>query len=104
MPVKKKSGNLLNVPRKYLDLAREVKRHTMEYEFRIVIGALGTVPESLVKELENLGIKGQVETIQTTVLRSPSILRRVLELEETCGHSNSDKKKYPSANANVKNS
>ena len=43
----------------------------------IVIGALGTVPEALVQGLENLDIRGRVETIQTTVsLRSAGILRR----------------------------
>ena len=45
----------------------------------IVIGALGTIPEGLVKRLENLEIRGQRETIQTTALRPARILRRVLE-------------------------
>ena len=45
-----------------------------------VIGALGIIPEGLIKGLENLEIKGQVETPQTTALfRSARILRRVLE-------------------------
>ena len=45
-----------------------------------VIGALGTVTERLTKELEDLKIKGRVETIQTTALsKSARILRRVLE-------------------------
>ena len=34
----------------------------------IVIGALGTVTEGLGKRLEDLEIRGQVETIQTTVI------------------------------------
>ena len=34
----------------------------------IVIGALGTIPKGLLKELENLEFRGQVETIQTTAL------------------------------------
>ena len=46
----------------------------------IVIGALGLVTKGLVKGLEGIEIRGQMETIQTTaLLRSPRILRRVLE-------------------------
>ena len=46
----------------------------------IVIGALGTVTKELLKRLENLEIKGRVETIQTTAsFRSARILRRVQE-------------------------
>ena len=46
----------------------------------IVIGALGTTPKGLIKGLEDLEIRGQVETIKTTaLLRSDRILRRVLE-------------------------
>ena len=46
----------------------------------IVIGALGTIPKILVQGLENLEIRGQVETILTKALsRSAGILRRVLE-------------------------
>ena len=45
----------------------------------IVIGAFGTVTKWLLKELEDLEIWGQVETIQTTaLLRMARILRRVL--------------------------
>ena len=73
---------------KYVDLARELKR----------IGALRTIPKGLV-QLEDLEIRGQVETIQTTaLLKSARILRRVLE---TCCHSNSSGK--PSTNTGVKN-
>ena len=46
----------------------------------IVIGALGIVTKRLIKGLDELEIKGRVETIQTiALLRSASILRRVLE-------------------------
>ena len=46
----------------------------------IVIGALVTVTEVLIKGLEVLEIRGRVETVQTTALfRSARILRRVLE-------------------------
>ena len=46
----------------------------------IVIGALGTVTEGLVKEPEDLEITGRVETIQiTALLRLARILRKVLE-------------------------
>ena len=46
----------------------------------IVIGALGTVTKGLIKGLEDLEIRGKIETIQTTaLLRWARILRRVLE-------------------------
>ena len=46
----------------------------------VVIGALGTIPKRLVKGLEDLEIRGQVEPIQiTALLRSVRILRRVLD-------------------------
>ena len=46
----------------------------------IVIGALGTVTKGLLKGLEDLEVRGRVETIQTTaLLRTARILRRVLE-------------------------
>ena len=44
----------------------------------IVIGTLGTIPKGLVKELEDLEIRGQVETIQTiALLRLAGDLRRL---------------------------
>ena len=56
---------------------------TVEHESDVntnVIGALGTVTKGLIKGLEDLEIKGRVETIQTTaLLRLARILRRVLE-------------------------
>ena len=46
----------------------------------IVIDALGTVTKGLIKKLEDMKIKGRVETVQTTaLLRSARILKRVLE-------------------------
>ena len=46
----------------------------------IVIGALSSIAKGLVQGLEELEIRGQVETIQTTaLLRSARILRKVLE-------------------------
>ena len=46
----------------------------------IVIGGFGTVTKGLSKELEDLKVGSQVETIQTTaLLRTARILRRVLE-------------------------
>ena len=46
----------------------------------IVIGALRTTPKGLVKRLEDLEIRGQGETIMTTVsLKSDKILRRIQE-------------------------
>ena len=67
---------------KYLDLARELKKlWNMKVTIvPIVIGALGTISKGLLKGLEDLEVRGRLETIQkTTLLRSASILRRVLE-------------------------
>ena len=86
----------------YLDLSRGLKKlQNMKVTFiPIVIGALYTVTEELLKELEDLKIRRRVETIQnTTFLTSARILRRVLE---TCCHSYCSER--PSANADVENS
>ena len=46
----------------------------------IVVGALGTVHKDLEKIMGELGIRGRIDTIQTTLLfRSTKILRIVLE-------------------------
>ena len=46
----------------------------------VVVDALGIILKGLVKRLEDLEIRGQVETIQTTALLSLArILRRVLK-------------------------
>ena len=46
----------------------------------IMVSALGTITKELVKRLEDLEIRGQVEIIQnTTLFRSAQILRRVWE-------------------------
>ena len=51
----------------------------------IVIGAFGTVTKGLLKGMEDLEVGDLVETIQTTaLLKTARILRRVLEIEETC--------------------
>ena len=66
----------------YLDLARDLKKlwNMKVMVIPIVIGVLGTVTKELVKGLEELEIRKQVETIQTTaLLRLARILRRVLE-------------------------
>ena len=50
----------------------------------IVISALETMPKGLVNGLEDLEIRGQIETIQITALfRLARTLRRV---KETCCH------------------
>ena len=55
----------------------------------ILIGALGTIPKQLVRGLEELEIEWRAETIETTaLLRRTTILRRVLDFEEICCHSN----------------
>ena len=85
---------------KYLDLAWELKTVA---GIQIVIGALSIVTKELVHGLEDLEIRGRVQSIQTTaLLRMARILRRVLDTEEICNHSHSSKK--PLANAGVKNS
>ena len=66
---------------------------------RIIIGVLGTISKGLVKGMEDVEIRGQVEVIQTTaLLRTARILRRV---QKTCSHSKSSERL--SANAGVKN-
>ena len=87
---------------KYLDLAREFKKlwNMKVMMIPIVIGVLSTVTKGLVQGLEDLEIRKQVETIQTTaLLRLARIPRRILE---TFYYSDSIGK--PSANAGVKNS
>ena len=66
---------------KYLNLARELKKlwDMKVTVIPIIIGALCTVTKGLLKRLEDMEIRGWVETIQTTAsLRSARILRRVL--------------------------
>ena len=67
---------------KYLDLSRELKNlwNITVTVKPIVVRTLGTVPKGLIKRLEDLEIRGWVETIQiTALLRSARILRGVLE-------------------------
>ena len=69
----------------------------------IIIDGLGKVIKGLVRGLEDLEIRGQMETIQTTaLLRSARILRRILETEETCCQT--DFREKPSNKAGMKNS
>ena len=66
---------------KYQELARELKKlwNMKVTVIPIVIGAVDAVPKGLVLGLEDLEIRGRVETIQTTALmRLARILRRVL--------------------------
>ena len=66
---------------KYLDLVRELKKlwNMKVTIIPIVIGAFGTVTKGLLKGLEDLEVGDQVETIQTTLLKTARILGRVLE-------------------------
>ena len=66
---------------KFLDFARElIKLWNMKLTVILLTGALGTVTKGLIQRLEDLEIRGRVETIQTTeLLKSARILRRVLE-------------------------
>ena len=71
---------------KYLDLARELKKL---WNMKVMVtstltGAFGTVNKGLVLELQDLEIRGRVETIQTTallrsvrILKSPGDLRKL---------------------------
>ena len=47
---------------KYLDFAEELKKLAV---IPVGFGAFGTIPEGLVKRLENFEIRGQVRTMQT---------------------------------------
>ena len=70
---------------KYLDLARELKRlwNMKVLVIPIVVGALGTIPKGLVKGLEDLELREQLETIQmAALLRLARIQRRVLEMKK----------------------
>ena len=63
---------------KYLDLAWELKKlwNMKVTIIPIVIGALGSIIKGLTQGLEDLEIRGRVETIQTTaLLRSVRILK-----------------------------
>ena len=62
-----------------------------------VIDAHGTATKRLIQGLQDLEMRGRVETIQTT-----SLLRSARILEETCCYSNSSGK--PLANAGLENS
>ena len=55
---------------RYLDLARELKKpwNRRVRVIPIVIGALGPFPKSLEKRLEELEIRGRIETIQTAAI------------------------------------
>ena len=67
---------------KYLHLARELKKlWNMKVTIILIVnGAFGTVTKGLLKGLEDLKIRGRVETIQTTTLLGTArIVRRVLE-------------------------
>ena len=66
---------------KYLDLARELKKlwNMQVTIIPIVTDAFGTVTKGLLKGLEDLEVGGRVETIQTALLRTARILKRVLE-------------------------
>ena len=67
---------------KYVDLARQLKKlwNMKVTIILIVIGAFGKVTKGLLKGLEDLEVRGRVETIQTTaLLKSAGILKSVLE-------------------------
>ena len=69
----------------------------------IVIATRATVAKILVQGVEDLEMRRQDETTQTTEsLRTARILRRVLETEETCCYTDSSEKLW--GNAGVKNS
>ena len=67
---------------KYLDFARELKKNNvwnMKVTIMpIVIGAFSMVPKGLLKGLEDMEVGGRVESIQTTLLKTARILKRVM--------------------------
>ena len=78
--VKKKEGEKRE---KYQDLARELKKmwNMKTRVVPVIVGALGTVPKTLRERLEEIGIRGRIETVQTTALLGTArILRKVLEI------------------------
>ena len=66
---------------KYLDLTRELKKlwNMKVTIISIVIGAFGTVTKGILMGLEDLEVGGRVETIQTALLKTARILRRIPE-------------------------
>ena len=53
-----------------------------------MIDTIKAVPKSFVRGLKEQEIGGNAETIQNTaLLRSARILRRLLEIDENCSHS-----------------
>ena len=63
----------------YVNLARELKK-LWNMKVTVITIVIGMIPQGLVKGLEDLEIRGQVETIQTTaLLRLARILRKDLE-------------------------
>ena len=68
-----------------MDFVRELKKNLWNMKVTmtpIVVDALGTVvPKSLERNLEELEIRGRIETIQTTALLKPVwMLKWVLEI------------------------
>ena len=70
--------------KKYWDFVRDFFKKMWNMKVTVIpilIGALGTVTKGLIQRLEDLEIRGRVETIQNTaILRSVRILRKVLEI------------------------
>ena len=64
-----------------MDLTRELKnlRNMKVIVIPVVVSALGIVPKGLKQTQGKLEIRGRIETIQTTVLKSVRILERVRE-------------------------
>ena len=78
----KKSGNLLKAPHMSVDLVWELKKlwNIKVTVISIAIAGICIVTKGLVLEMDDLKIRGWVETIQTTaLLRSAKILGKVLE-------------------------
>ena len=66
-------------------------------------GVLGTVHRGLLGGLEELEIRGRIETVQTTAYQDrPEYLLEFWRIEETYSHSHP--RERPSANAGMKNS
>ena len=73
---------------KYLDLTRELKklRNMKVMVIPIAIGALGTVTKCLVQGVEDLEIRGRVETIQTNTKKGPGDQKRLAVTQTPVGN------------------
>ena len=99
--VKVKEGEKLDY---YLELCyrAEKLKNTRVTVVSIVVEALGTVPQSLEKRLDEMEIRERTEIIQTTSLQKTAWIHRKSRIHKICYLL--DSSKNPSIRAGVKNS